>query len=128
MCGPISGDDLSEERTEWLINLLRDTKCASLRAVYICLSSEETVQQLSKAMIVRWAQALEARIHRARGETKAVSCRLVLRYRPALNTPSHEITAAYSRRHESLDQWKISSRYARETDHGRRIGEELHTE
>jgi hypothetical protein len=73
VCGSISDDNLSGERTEWLINRLRETRCASLRAIYICISSEEVVQQSSKRRIIRWAQALENQIHRARGETKSVS-------------------------------------------------------
>ena len=79
-------------------------------------------------MIVRWAQALEARIHCARGETKAVSCRLVLRCRPAPNTPSSGYTAAASGNYEALDQLGISQQYAGGLDQDKRIGEGLHTE
>ena len=43
VCGPISGDGLSGERIEWLIDQLYDTKCVSLRAIHVCISSEEVV-------------------------------------------------------------------------------------
>ena len=128
VCGPISGDDLSGERTEWLINRFRDTKCVSLRAVCICISSEEVVQQSSKARIVRWSQALEDQIHCARGETKAASRQLVLCCRPAPNTSSSGYTAAASGNYEALDQLGISQQYAGELDQNKRIGKGLHTE
>ena len=123
VCGPISGDDLSGERTEWLINRFCDTKCTSLQDVYICISLEEVVQQSSKARIVRWAQTLEDQIHCARGETKAASRQLVLCSRPAPNTPSSGYTAAASGNYEALDRSGISHQYAGGLDRDKRIGE-----
>jgi hypothetical protein len=103
VCGPISGDSLSGERIEWLINQLCDTKCVSLRAIHVCISSEEVIQQLSKIRIIHWAQALENQMHRTR-ETKPVNRRLVLRCRPAPEIPGPDYTAAISRKHEALDR------------------------
>jgi len=123
VCGPISGDDLSGERTEWLINRFCDTKCQPLQAVYICISSEEVVQQSSKARIVRWAQTLEDQIHCARGETKAASRQLVLCTRPAPNTPSSGHTAAASGHYEASNRLGVSQQYAGGLDQDKRIGE-----
>jgi hypothetical protein len=103
VCGPISGDGLSRERIKWLINRLCDIKCASLRAVYVCISSE--------LRIICWAQALGNQMHRARGEIKPGSRRLVLRCRPITDTPSPDCTAAPDGEPEALDRpWSTSRR------------------
>jgi hypothetical protein len=117
VCGPISGDSLSGERTKWLINRLCDTKCPSLRAIYVCMSSQEVVQQSSKLRIIHWAQALENQMHRARREIKPGSRQLVLRCRPATDTPSLDCTAAPDGELEAIDRtWSTPRRGDRDSN------------
>lgn len=83
ICEPTNVDDLSGDRTKWLVDRLCDTKCESLQAIYVCMSSEEGANESSKLSIVHRAQALGDQMYRSRAELNQVSQRLVLRCRPA---------------------------------------------
>jgi hypothetical protein len=41
ICEPTHVDGLSGDKMKWLIDRLCDTKCDALRAIYVCISSEE---------------------------------------------------------------------------------------
>lgn len=66
ICEPTNVDDLSRDRTKWLIDRLCDTKCESLRAIYVCISLGEGANESSKLSIVYYAQALGNQIYRLR--------------------------------------------------------------
>ena len=101
---PISGDSLSGERTEWLINRLCNTKCPSLRAIRVCISSEKVIHQSSKSRMIHWAQALENQMHCTGGEPKVTNHQLVLRCRPGPDIPGSDSTAAISGKYEAFDR------------------------
>jgi hypothetical protein len=86
ICDLMSEDDLSGERKTWLIERLRDTQYKALRAIHVCISSNEGLGHLSKSKIIRWAQMLKYQIHCARAEPEPGSQRLVLRCRPTAVT------------------------------------------
>ena len=83
ICEPTNFDDLSGDRIKWLIDRLCDTKCVSLRAIYVCISSGEGANESSKLSVVRCAQALGNQMYLSRAEPNQASQRLVLRCRLA---------------------------------------------
>jgi hypothetical protein len=80
ICGPTNVGDLSGDRMKWLIDRLCDTKCESLRAIYVCISSQEGANESSKLSIVHCEQALGNQMYRSRVELNQASQRLVLQY------------------------------------------------
>jgi hypothetical protein len=83
ICEPTHVDGLSGDRMKWLIDRLRDTKCEALRAICVCISSEEGANESSKLSVIRCAQALGDQMYRSRAGLNQASQRLVLRCRPA---------------------------------------------
>ena len=83
ICEPTHVNGLSGDRMKWLIDRLRDTKCDALRAIYVCVSSEEGANESSKLSVIRCAQALGDQTYRSRAGLNHASQRLVLRCRPA---------------------------------------------
>ena len=83
ICEPTNVDDLSGDRMKWLIVRLCDARCESLRAIYVCISSEEGANESSKLSVIRCAQALGDQMYRSRAGLNQASQRLVLRCRPA---------------------------------------------